>query len=68
MMTGEIGQVAGKIWQALQGKEDMTPTNLKKATGADDKLLWLALGWLAREDNIDIAKNKSSYKINLKAK
>ncbi len=67
-MTGEIGQVAGKIWQALQGKEDMTPTNLKKATGADDKLLWLALGWLAREDNIDIAKNKSSYKINLKAK
>lgn len=67
-MTGEIGQVAGKIWQALQGKEDMTPTNLKKATGADDKLLWLALGWLARENNIDIAKNKSSYKINLKAK
>lgn len=67
-MTGEIGQVAGKIWQALQGKEDMTPTNLKKATGADDKLLWLALGWLAREDNIAIAKNKSSYKINLKAK
>lgn len=67
-MTGEIGQVAGKIWQALQGKEDMTPTNLKKVTGADDKLLWLALGWLAREDNIDIAKNKSSYKINLKAK
>lgn len=46
----------------------MTPTNLKKATGADDKLLWLALGWLAREDNIDIAKNKASYKINLKAK
>lgn len=67
-MTGEIGQVAGKIWQALQGKEDMTPTNLKKATGADDKLLWLALGWLARENNIDIAKNKASYKINLKAK
>lgn len=67
-MTGEIGKVAGQIWQALQGKEDMTPTNLKKATGADDKLLWLALGWLAREDNIDIAKNKASYKINLKAK
>ncbi len=67
-MSGEIGQVAGKIWNALQGHQDMTPTNLKKATGADDKLLWLALGWLAREDNIEISKIKSSYKINLKAK
>ncbi|MCG3155741.1 MAG: hypothetical protein DKINENOH_02349 [bacterium] len=67
-MTGEIGQIAGKIWNALQGQQDMTPTNLKKATGADDKMLWLALGWLAREDNIEIAKNKASYKISLKAK
>lgn len=67
-MTGEIGQIAGKIWNVLQSQQDMTPTNLKKATGADDKMLWLALGWLAREDNIEIAKNKASYKISLKAK
>lgn len=67
-MSGEIGQVAGKIWHALQGKQGMTPTNLKKATGADDKLLWLALGWLAREDNIEITRNKASFTINLKAK
>jgi len=65
-MTGLIGETAGKVWHALQGKEYATPAQLKKTTGADEKSLWLALGWLAREDKITITRNKSSYKVSLK--
>jgi len=65
-MIDMIGETAGKVWQALSGKEELSLPQLKKATGSDDKLLWLALGWLAREDKVEIVKNKSSYHINLK--
>jgi hypothetical protein len=65
-MVDMIGDTAGKVWQVLEGKESLSVPQLKKATGADEKVLWLALGWLARENKISIAKNKASIKISLK--
>lgn len=65
-MDYQIGQAAGAVWQALDGKESLSFSQLKKATGVDEKNLLLALGWLAREEKVDIAKAKSSYKVNLK--
>ncbi len=65
-MNDTIGETAGKIWQALKSKEDLSVAQLKKATGADDKALWLGLGWLAREGKIILAKNKASIKVSLK--
>lgn len=65
-MTTMIGETAGKIWQALEGTAGLSVPQLKKATAADEKLLWLALGWLARENKIDLVKNKASYKVSLK--
>ncbi|MGH7495028.1 MAG: winged helix-turn-helix domain-containing protein [bacterium] len=65
-MVDTIGDTAGKVWQVLDGKESLSVPQLKKATGADEKVLWLALGWLARENKISIAKNKASIKISLK--
>jgi hypothetical protein len=65
-MVDMIGATAGKIWQALEGKEGLSFPQLKKATGADEKVLWLALGWLAREGKVSIAKNKASFKISPK--
>ncbi len=66
-MVTLIGETAGKAWQALQGKEGLSIPQLKKATNADEKMLWLALGWLAREGKISIAKNRASYKVSLKS-
>ena len=65
-MIQPIGETAGKVWQALNEKEALSVAQLKKAAGTDEKSLWLALGWLAREDKVDIQKNRTSYKINLK--
>lgn len=65
-MDYQIGQAAGVVWQALDGKESLSVSQLKKVTGVDEKNLLLALGWLAREEKVNIAKVKSSYKVNLK--
>ena len=64
-MVPMIGETAGKVWLALEGKEGLSIPQLKKATNADEKMLWLALGWLAREGKINLAKNKASYKVSL---
>jgi hypothetical protein len=66
-MTAKIGETAGKVWHALQNGSEMSTTQLKKATGADDKTLWMALGWLAREDKLVFTQNKTTLKVSLKS-
>jgi hypothetical protein len=61
----EIGFTAGKIWHALRDKE-LSLSKLKTATKAQPNLLMMGLGWLAREDKVEISKNKKTYSIRLK--
>lgn len=63
----EIGFNAGKIWKYLNDKKDFADIlELKfqlKLTNTD---LYLALGWLAREDKIIILVTENSFKVKLK--
>lgn len=52
MEKEKIGTDAGKIWQFLNEKGNVKIIDLKKATKMDIKDIYLALGWLAREDKI----------------
>ena len=52
MLKEKAGEVAGKIWNALNGTEGLTAKQLKKATKLVDKDLYLGLGWLLREDKL----------------
>jgi hypothetical protein len=65
-MTAKVGEIAGKVWHTLQNGGEMSVAQLKKATGTDDKTLWMALGWLAREDKLTFNQNKTTLKIGLK--
>ena len=50
-MKDKIGTNAGLVWNALLvGNLDIKA--LKKATKLNDKDVYAALGWLAREDKI----------------
>jgi hypothetical protein len=51
MITTQIGENAGLIWNALQGGA-LTMKALKKATKLKNDDLNLALGWLAREGKL----------------
>lgn len=66
-MTAKVGEIAGKVWHTLKTDGEMSVAQLKKATGADDKTLWMALGWLAREDKLSFNQVKNTLKIGLKA-
>lgn len=48
----KIGLDAGKIWQLVSDKNNIKITDLKKQTKMDIKDIYLALGWLARENKV----------------
>ncbi len=51
-LTDEIGVIAGKLWKIINIWEEVDIYTLKKLSEADDKEIYSALGWLAREDKI----------------
>ena len=57
MITTKIGENAGLIWNALQGGA-LTLKALKKATKLKNDELYLALGWLAREDKVSFKEGE----------
>ena len=57
-----IGLNAGKVWEALNAAGAMGVKQLKKVTKLKDKELFAALGWLAREDKIEIAVDDEGAK------
>ena len=54
MNKSEIGLNAGKVWQLLSDYTRWSYGSLKRKSGLKDKELGAALGWLAREDKIEI--------------
>lgn len=66
MFTHSIGTVAGKVWQTLNTKGEMSMTALKKALGSKDASVDWAIGWLAREGKLAFHKEKNVIKVGLK--
>lgn len=62
----EIGVLAGKIWETLENKGAMTATALVKSTDAKSNDVFMALGWLLREDKLEAIKSGKSVKYSLK--
>ena len=65
-MNNKIGDAAGRIWTVLNEKGSLTTTNLKKELDLDDFTVFAAIGWLAREDKVDVAVKGRSKTISLK--
>lgn len=57
-----IGLNAGKVWEALNAANTLGVKQLKKVTKLKDKELFAALGWLAREDKIEITTDSEDEK------
>jgi len=62
-LTDNIGSTAGKVFKILDIWEQADIETLVKLSDADEKAIYTALGWLAREDKIDI---NESQKYSLK--
>jgi hypothetical protein len=62
----QVGVTAGKIWHVLTDHGPQTLVQLKKSLNGSGELVGFALGWLAREDKIDISQDKKTFKVALK--
>ena len=65
-MITEIGITAGDIWHYLDHHGDVTFTQLAQAIDMPKDLIFMSLGWLAREGHIILNKEADNYKISLR--
>lgn len=66
-MNAKIGTMAGAVWTALNENGVMTAKDLKKATKAkNEKELFMAIGWLLREDKLNVEEDEKNLSLSLK--
>ena len=65
-INAQVGETAGKVWHLLNDQGPQTIPQLKKKIDGSGELLGFALGWLAREDKVDIRQEKKVLRVALK--
>ena len=66
-MNAKVGMYAGDVWTALNQNGELDVKELKKvAKLKTEKELFLALGWLLREDKLVITEEDKTLKVALK--
>lgn len=63
-MTTKIGANAGLVWRAL-AEGALESKALKKATKLNDKDLFAAIGWLAREGKVTLTDTEKDVLVSL---
>lgn len=62
----QIGFSAGQIYDYLNNNGETTFSKMKKELDLKGNFADLGLGWLAREDKVEISKKGSSVNVRLK--
>ncbi len=60
-MITRIGLAAGDIWHQMEGKNNLTLTQLVQDTGLPRELVLMALGWLAREGHVIVGDENTDF-------
>jgi hypothetical protein len=64
--VAQIGQTAGVVWRTLAENGPLTMAKLVKAVGGPRDLIMQAIGWLAREEKVNIEEQRRSRIISLR--
>ena len=62
----QIGMSEGQIYNYLNNNGEATFSKIKKELDLKGNFADLGLGWLAREDKVEISKKGSSVNVRLK--
>lgn len=65
-MQEAIIETAGKIWEYLNEKGEVTTRKMNKDLGLTDNFSNMGLGWLAREDKINFEKRGAYTRVRLR--
>lgn len=61
-MQAKVGETAGKIWDALREREEVSISRIPTIVSEKQVITLQALGWLAREGKIKYSsKGKGTY-------
>ncbi|MCM1078956.1 MAG: winged helix-turn-helix domain-containing protein [Bacteroidales bacterium] len=60
MTMHEIGTNAGTIWNLLSDNNNWSYSQLQEESGLSDSKLNAAIGWLARENKIEINEDRDT--------
>ena len=63
---GQIGEVAGQIWHTLDEQGPLSISKLVKAVDAPRDTVMQAIGWLAREDKVEIDETSRGRVVSLR--
>lgn len=66
MLQEKVGETAGKIWSVLAEEGPQTQKQIKKLAKITDKEFNLGLGWLLREDKLNVEEKASDTVYSLK--
>jgi hypothetical protein len=62
----QVGETAGRVWHLLDEGGPQTLAQIKKKFNGSGELVGFALGWLAREDKVEIALEKKTFRVALR--
>ncbi len=62
----QVGEAAGDVWHLLNQGGPQTLAQLKRKLNGTSELVGFAVGWLAREDKLEILQQKRSIVLRLK--
>ena len=48
-MMNEVCKAPGQVWEYLSGKGECSVSKIKKETKMPDSLIYIGLGWLAKD-------------------
>ena len=62
----QIGETAGAVWKTLDKHGGMSLAKLVERVGGNRDVVMQAVGWLAREDKLEISETSRGRTITLK--
>lgn len=65
-MIFEIGESSGRIWEYLHEKGPATVDEINRSLKLGNGLLYMAVGWLAREDKLVFEGKGKTVRLALK--
>ncbi len=65
-MEEKVGELAGYVWRYLEEVGEASPSQITKDVDAAQTKVYMAMGWLAREDKIVFNTEGRGSKVRLK--
>jgi len=61
-----IGETAGEIWRLLSNEGPMSFSAIARKTEHPQRVVYMGIGWLAREDKLEFTQTKRGLAVSLK--